>query len=45
MQQRPSRIAGVAAAIVATALVSPRVFAHHSTAEYDAKKAELLERM
>jgi hypothetical protein len=36
MQQRPSRIAGVAAAIVAMAL-SPRVSAHHSTAEYDAK--------
>ena len=37
MQLRPSLIAGVAATIVATALVSPRVFAHHSTAEYDAK--------
>ena len=36
MQQRPSRLAGVAAAIVATAL-PPACSAHHSTAEYDAK--------
>jgi hypothetical protein len=37
MQLLTSRIAGVALGVVATALVSPRVSAHHSTAEYDAK--------
>jgi hypothetical protein len=37
MQLLRNRIAGVAA-IVATALVSARAFAHHSTAEYDSKK-------
>jgi uncharacterized protein DUF6152 len=37
MQLQTSRIAGAAAAIFATALVSARVSAHHSTAEYDAK--------
>ena len=37
MQQRSKRIAGVAVAIAAAALVSARAFAHHSTAEYDSK--------
>jgi hypothetical protein len=37
MQLLTSRIAAVAFGVVATALVSPLVSAHHSTAEYDAK--------
>jgi hypothetical protein len=37
MQLTASRIAGVAAAVVATALIGARASAHHSTAEYDSK--------
>ena len=37
MQLLTNRITGIAAAVIATALASPSVSAHHSTAEYDSK--------